>query len=226
MEYAGSCYKFVNKTSEYAYSWNEARYYCQQDNADLASIGSQSENDFVVANLGPCKCTKTSRRHNIRDITVLTSSVVNYSPAERVDRTAFVGEQHVFRVDQLRRRRLHQLGSPRTKQHGKWRGLCQHLLLRQLRHTQPSPCECDVTCCCCCCRVESGTTMRATRRCTERTCANNPNSRYHRQTNRKLIPDAAQYDVTSSRIHASAHMCHVNAIFVRVGYRTGGSATR
>ena len=57
MEYEGSCYKFVNKTSENAYSWNEARFYCQQDDADLASISSQTENDFVVANLGSCTQT-------------------------------------------------------------------------------------------------------------------------------------------------------------------------
>ena len=53
MEFEGSCYKFVKKTGETAFSWYSARSYCSQDGADLASIQSQAENDFIWTQIEP-----------------------------------------------------------------------------------------------------------------------------------------------------------------------------
>ena len=59
-EFGGSCYKFVKKSGETAFSWYESRFYCQQEGADLASIQSQAENDFVLSNIAPSKSSELS----------------------------------------------------------------------------------------------------------------------------------------------------------------------
>ena len=64
-EFEGSCYKFVKKTGETAFSWYSARQYCNEDGAELASIQSQSENDFVMSKISPCQY------HCIRNIALL-----------------------------------------------------------------------------------------------------------------------------------------------------------
>lgn len=95
-EFEGSCYKFVNKS----YSWNQARYMCQQDNADLASITSQSENDFVYSNIAECEYTALTVCAFLYVCVRLRSFC--FSGFQCVDRAALNGVHHVLRVDQLR----------------------------------------------------------------------------------------------------------------------------
>ena len=46
--YEGNCYMFVNRTQR---TWQQARFRCMQLNSDLASIHSQDEMDFIMANI-------------------------------------------------------------------------------------------------------------------------------------------------------------------------------
>uniref|UniRef100_A0A3Q4HA49 C-type lectin domain-containing protein n=1 Tax=Neolamprologus brichardi TaxID=32507 RepID=A0A3Q4HA49_NEOBR len=49
MTYGSNCYKFKSDTRK---SWTSARHDCVADGADLVSITSAGENQFVTANMG------------------------------------------------------------------------------------------------------------------------------------------------------------------------------
>lgn len=49
MTYGSNCYKFKSDTRK---SWTSARHDCVADGADLVSITSAEENQFVTANMG------------------------------------------------------------------------------------------------------------------------------------------------------------------------------
>ena len=53
-EYNNKCWKFAtDDTVEYA-TWDEARDACRRDNAELATINSQEEQDFVTYTIAEC----------------------------------------------------------------------------------------------------------------------------------------------------------------------------
>ena len=56
MEFDDTCFKAVDMGG-YGLPWGEAEYYCRQEGADLASIGTQAENDKIHAMLADSKYT-------------------------------------------------------------------------------------------------------------------------------------------------------------------------
>ena len=56
MEYNNRCWKFVTDDKK---NWNDAKYACNAESADLATISSQDEQNFINSQLPLC-CSKHS----------------------------------------------------------------------------------------------------------------------------------------------------------------------
>ena len=47
VEFSGSCYYMSNDEYQTEMTWMEARAWCMREGADLVSVGSTAENDFL-----------------------------------------------------------------------------------------------------------------------------------------------------------------------------------